>query len=343
MDNRCVSAIRSWIEAPISSCIKEWLIVPRNYCGLGIPSFQNRVELLRLGKRRALRDSKNENIRELWSDSVKSNINSDSLLNTLPLNQAVKTQKNVQVEAAINHFSGLESQGRIAKTVSECIPGPQINMWSQVLNQLPGHIFNFTRKAVQSQLPTFANLHRWNRAPSNLCPMCGQIQSNKHVLSNCGSSGALSRYTNRHNTILKLLINWIAPKLQDSLELYHDLSLPESKHITDIFNNVRPDIAIKSASRIVVLELTVCHETNFQSSRNYKLDKYKNIHKHRSEIIKHLPVTVCTCEVSVLGFVIIDQEFLKACKLPSVDGNLFNTLCKSAINSSFEIYNERNT
>jgi len=70
-------------------------------------------------------------------------------------------------------------------------------MWSKSVNQLPGYEYNFVRKAMQSQLPTLNNLHRWGRASSNLCPMCNKIQSNKHVLSNCSSNGALSRFTRR--------------------------------------------------------------------------------------------------------------------------------------------------
>jgi hypothetical protein len=296
-----------------------------------------------LGKRNALKCSKNENIRDLWSDSSKSNVISDTLLLSLPLKEALKSQGKAQANKASDHFLGLESQGKIAKFVSELIPGKQIAAWSKSLDYLSGHIYNFVRKAMQTQLPTFANLHRWGRVPSNLCPMCGQVQTNKHVLSNCGSNGALSRYTQRHNKILKLLIDWLSAKLPCNSEVYHDLPLAGSKHISDLFNSLRPDIAVKTPNKVIILELTVCHETNLLSSRNYKLDKYKNIQHHRSEMIKHLPATVCTCEVSVLGFVNIEPQFLIECKLPSTDYSFLNNLSLSAISSSFDIYIERNT
>lgn len=147
----------------------------------------------------------------------------------------------------------------------------------------------------------------------------------------------------RHNRILKLLIDWMSPKLKADAKMYHDLSLPNSRHISDLFNNVRPDIAINLGSKIVILELTICHETNMLSSRNYKIDKYKNIHQHKAELIQNLPVTVCTCEVSVLGFVVIEPKFLSECSLPEVDNVLLNNIMTSAINSSFEIYADRNT
>jgi len=107
--------------------------------------------------------------------------------------------------------------------------------------------------------------------------------------------------------------------------------------------NLRPDIAIKTSSKVILLELTVCHETNFQSSRNYKLNKYQNIENNRSEFIKHLPVIVYTCEISTLGFVVLDPLFISLCSLPDVDRALLSGLAISAINSSFEIYNDRNT
>src|SRR5687768_13514896 len=177
--------IRNWIEAPISSCVKEWLISPLDHCGLGIPSFQNMAEQLQLGKRDALKRSKNENIRDLWSDSTYKNINADSLLLSATLKQSRKSQKHTQTKLAIEHFMRLECQGKIAKTVTELIPKKQIVVWSRSLKVLPGYLYNFVRKAMQQQLPTLANLKRWGRSPSNLCAMCCQIQSNKHVLSNC--------------------------------------------------------------------------------------------------------------------------------------------------------------
>ena len=165
--------------------------------------------------------------------------------------------------------------------VSDLTPSKQLINWSKSVDLVSGYIYNFVRKAIQSQLPTFDNLHRWGRAHSNICPMCSKVQTNKHVLSNCSSSGALNRYTIRHDKILKLLVDWIAPKLDSGTQLYQDLSLPSYKQVTDLFINLRPDIAVVSPSGVGVLELTVCHESNLLSSRTYKLDKYKNISNHR--------------------------------------------------------------
>ena len=66
LDSSCIRHIRMWIKTAISQCVKEWLIRPRNKCGMGIASIKNRFERFQLGKRNALKNSPNENIRELW-------------------------------------------------------------------------------------------------------------------------------------------------------------------------------------------------------------------------------------------------------------------------------------
>ena len=172
--------------------------------------------------------------------------------------------------------------------------------------------------------------------------MCGKLQTNKHVLSNCSSNGALCRYTSRHNKILYLLTNWLSSKLTCT-ELYCDLPNSSHRQVSDLFVNSRPDIALKKNSNISILELTVCHETNFLSSRKYKLDKYKNIASDRSQFSLNCSVAVYTCEVSTLGFVTIDPKLLSDLNLPPIDYKLMYDLSSTAIKSSFEIYIARNT
>jgi len=89
-------------------------------------------------------------------------------------------------------------------------------------------------------------------------------------LSNCGPKSALTRYLDRHNKILELIVHWILTKLTNKAEVYCDLNIAGVKHISDLFNHVRPDLAIKRDKKIEILELTECHETNLLSSRDYK-------------------------------------------------------------------------
>jgi len=341
LDSLCISYIRSWCEAPVSSCIAEWLIAPQNKCGLGVPSFKNRAERLHLSKRSSLQKSKNCNIQILWEESKLKNVNADSRL----INNQYKTAKSILVKeqqnAAMEHFHNLSYQGKSVKTITGLISPNKISNWVQTINKLPGYLFNFTWKALQSQLPTLANLKRWGRSVDDKCPLCSNIQTNKHVLSNCGSKAALSRYTERHNNVLGLLAKWINDRISKTHKLYVDLPYSNFLQQQDLFSNLRPDLAIVTNNKIVVLELTICHETNLESSKSYKINKYKHLKENVTERFKHLNLSVCTCELSVLGVLSIDDSFFNDVGISKFDNSFLTELSRTVINLSFDIYNQR--
>ena len=341
LDTPCLRYIRQWLETPISSCINEWLITPSKKCGMGIHSFKNRVEQLRLSKRSSMKYSKNENIRNLWDKSKNNNINCDSMLMTHSVNQAKKLLKKSHTCAAENHFLNLPYQGKSAKIITETIPSKLIKEWSKHIERLPGYLFNFVRKAMQSQLPTLGNLTRWGKAASNLCPLCGQIQSNKHVLSNCSNKNVLTRYVDRHNAVLKILATWFKSKLSAEFEIFVDLPNTEFKQTSDLFVSVRPDLVLINQKNVFVFELTVCHETNVIASRDSKIKKYENLDKLKSEFIKDHKLLLSTCELTVLGFLSFESEILDYLKL-STDSVLRYELTKTVVSSSFNIYVNRN-
>ena len=229
----------------------------------------------------------------------------------------------------------------MAKTVNETVLPKNIQLWKQSMDTLPGHVFNFTRKAMMNQLPTLHNLKLWNCSSTNLCPKCGSDQTNKHVLSNCSSSDALARYTDRHNLILELIAKWIVPKLKINQSLYCDLRVPGARPVCDLFKKVRPDLAIVSPNKIVVGELTVCHETNLLKSRDYKLQKYCNLKAAVSREFSRCAVLTHTFEVSTLGFVVAEPNFFKNSGLPNFDPLLVKELTRTAILASKSIYCNR--
>ena len=240
------------------------------------------------------------------------------------------------------HLTGLPYQGKSIKILTENLPKNIIADWTKITYFLPGFLFNFTRKALQSQLPTLANLVRWGRASSNLCPLCNAVQSNKHVLSNCSHPHALSRYTNRHNKILELLAAWFSTSLDNKLTLYVDLPGSKYMQVSDIFSSLRPDMAIVKDNLVFVLELTICHETNVIASKQYKENKYKNLNEFKAGVITDHNLVLSTCEVSVLGFMQFDSSFFHKLSMPSFDDKIITTIVKSAIQSSFDIYRHRN-
>ena len=106
---------------------------------------------------------------------------------------------------------------------------------------------------------------------------------------------------------------------------------------------VRPDMAIITDKDVLVIELTICHETNFESSRKYKINKYENISNHKSQLIKNHKVSLTTIELSVLGFLQLDSKFWSKFDFPVIDEATIVNLSRTVINSSFEIYTQRDT
>ena len=341
IDRLCTNHIRDWLEFPQSSCVTEWASSPTSYCGLGIPTFAQRAARLCLTKRHLLQSSKNQSIRELWEASKGHNILIDSLLDNRELNRASAILVDSQAKKSLDHFLGLKSQGVMAKIVQETVLPKNIQLWKQALDSLPDHVYNFTRKAMMSQLPTLHNLKLWNCSPTNLCPHCGLDQTNKHVLSNCNSPDALSRYTNRHNLILELIAKWIVPQLKSDQSLYCDLKVPGGRPVCDLFNGLRPDLAIVSPREITVGELTVCHETNLIKSRDYKLQKYLNLEAAVASEFRGRTVQVHTFEVSTLGFVVAEPNFFKNGGLPNFGPLFLKELSKTAILASKSVYHSR--
>ena len=116
-------------------------------------------------------------------------------------------------------------QGKAIKTVTDCVPQHFIKDWAKVINNLPGYLFNFVVKALQSQLPTLANLARWGKSTTNKCPCSGQPQTNNHVLSNCSNPDVLLRYSNRHDKILEHIACWFSSKIGKEFEIFFDLPI----------------------------------------------------------------------------------------------------------------------
>ena len=229
----------------------------------------------------------------------------------------------------------------MSKIVGELIPLKHINCWKEAIEQLPTFAFNFVRKAMTNQLPTLKNLKIWGCSNTDICPLCGLTQTNKHVLSNCSAPEALARYLGRHNKILRLLADWIKPKLGGDWTLYCDLAIAGARHVSDLFIGSRPDLAIVNSTKILICELTVCHETNLESSRQFKLNKYSNISSAKSSLVKNHLVKVFTIEVTSLGFVAIDQNFLTEASLPRFNKPFLEDVTRTVIMSTHDIYAKR--
>ena len=105
----------------------------------------------------------------------------------------------------------------------------------------------------------------------------------------------------------------------------------------------RPDIVVVEKSKLYVLELTVCHETNLVNSKNYKISKYIDIKSHLQPGYSNYDVQIFTIEISTLGFIGDISSFRKVSKFPKFTKIEKDILMKSVLNDSYNIYRMRNT
>ena len=122
-----------------------------------------------------------------------------------------------------------------------------------------------------------------------------------------------------------------------------DIQASCPRPVTDLFVSLRPDIVVVTPDKAVILELTVCHETNLIKSKQYKQNKYENLAKDATQLIKTKLICVHTIEVSTFDFIFNCSPFFKACNLPDFSVETKINIIKSALIDSFEIYCCRNT
>ena len=133
--------------------------------------------------------------------------------------------------------------------------------------------------------------------------------------------------------------------LDEDHHLLADIASSEIDQVEKVFKSTcRPDIVIYDNSTITVLELTVsvCRETNLCKSKLYKQSKYKNMKDHRQAPFSKHTVSVCTLEVSVLGFISNMSDFCKLVKIPKMTRDTRNCIIHSALSCSHNIFCLRN-
>ena len=344
LDSLTVKAVNDWLELPNGSCTAEFLQLPAKQRGYDIPSMKMTAQKLRLGIRFLLKHNKDDELRNIGQATSTKNIPLDSLINAQHTKSAAMTSLESQhLEAATQHVTSLTIKGKSFNSIMEAFDEKTINSWSTLINDLlPERLFLFVRKAFQQQLPTASNLFRWKKTDSNLCQLCGSVQTNKHALNNCGSPAALTRYKSRHDHVLSILAQWITSVVKDESAVYVDLDEPTYKPLSELFVSLRPDIAIKSQNRISTLELTICHETNMKASKQFKSSKYNTLYQNLLPEFSECELLNNTVEVSSLGFISDISVFSKVNLTEKMPEHVKRLIITTVISDSYSIYCSRN-
>ena len=144
----------------------------------------------------------------------------------------------------------------------------------------------------------------------------------------------------RHNSVLNCIVYYLSSIITNTRRLYADL--PGHEGTDNLFtSNKRPDLVFATVSKIYIIELTVCFETNLISSRDYKISRYAHLKENCIEQNKE--VELIFIELSSLGFYMENindfKNFLKDLNLnPS---QILDKCIETCIRCSYYIYNRR--
>jgi hypothetical protein len=344
LDSLIVNSVRDWLSMPVSTCVAEILSLPLSMGGLGIQSMKELYERNKLSVRSLFKSHPDPAMREMWSLSSKHHVNLDWRLANSNLKTAEDQLSKDYCERNLDHIKQLDIQGSSISQLTSSLGQKEFGRWHNVLSKLSDSLYKFVRKAIQNQLPTNNNLKRWGRSPTNLCPLCNNIQSNKHVLSNCSTPSVLQRYTLRHNAVLLILVEWLRSSIVDpAIKILADLDNSPSGEPTTVFNSFRPDIVIVGKNnKITSLELTICHESNFATSRARKVSKYSNLVSDLKREYSSFTLNQYFIEVSVVGFISDLSEFQKSVKIKPLPSSIKSDVSNMVIKLSQNIYWNRN-
>ncbi len=323
------------------------LNLPLKRLGLNLLLPSQLYQQCKVTVRRIMRASRDNNIRSLYVETHNSNINPDAIV------EESRSEDRLSRESCMNilrekleienwdKFMALKKQNIIVKFITEICRPSCIRSWNKVIKSLPKNVFCFLRRALILALPTNKNLKTWNLIPKEFCPLCaGNTHTQHHILNNCSAAANQNRYLWRHNSVLNCIVYYLSSIITNTRRLYADL--PGHEGTDNLFtSNKRPDLVFGTVSKIYIIELTVCFETNLISSRDYKISRYAHLKENCIEQNKE--VELIFIELSSLGFYTENindfKNFLKDLNLnPS---QILDKCIETCIRCSYYIYNRR--
>ena len=167
------------------------------------------------------------------------------------------------------------------------VEGEAASQWSSALERRPTAKLKFALNACQDTFPHNANLALWKGHCSS-CKLCGEKQTLLHVLCNSPVALQLRRYNVRHDAVLQVVYNLLKEHLHSDQSIIADLQDQSSyvfpPHIAK--TDLRPDIVVwnDNTTSVTLIELTVCHESNFVEAYQRKVTRYLELEERNSTI-----------------------------------------------------------
>ena len=209
-----------------------------------------------------------------------------------------------EAEERLSTMLASEHRGEAVRTVED----EAASQWALALDSLSPFALKFALNACQDTLPHNANLSLWNGHPGS-CKLCGERQTLLHILCNCSVALNLRRYNNRHDEVLRVIHNFLKEHLNGNQSILADLH----DHPTYVFpphiakTDQRPDIVIwnDSEKSVSLLEITVCHESNFVEAHQRKVTRYLDLEQEIRQ--SHYRVKTTPIQVGCCGFIDIES------------------------------------
>ena len=227
--------------------------------------------------------------------------------------------------------------------------------WKSFIWGVPRGVARFAINAGLNTLPTADNLKRWGKRTSDSCQVCaGQgKQTLNHVLSSCRVALEQGRFTFRHDSVLRTIVDFVSNNLKEGFSLHSDLTgqgavgggtLPP-----DIITTTqKPDLVIvnRALQSVIIFELTVPWDGNVITAHNHKTNKYASLLVDLSN--SGYTADLYCFEVSVRGQITKDNFARLRSYLYKTVGHsklsclLSKNISKAAILGSFSIFAARN-
>ncbi len=151
---------------------------------------------------------------------------------------------------------------------------------------LPRNTVKFLLDSVLDTLPANSNFMRWGNRSNSKCELCSHHETLLHTLNNCPTMLNDGRYTWRHNSVLSHMFT-LAQNLSKETHWIIHSDLPDHNSKCDI-STVPTDICVTTQipdivminrphTIAILIELTVCFETNFERSAQRKENRYSSL------------------------------------------------------------------
>ena len=147
------------------------------------------------------------------------------------------------------------------------------------MQALPEDQRKFAINAAVDVLLHNANLHLWKKRNDPCCPLCHENQTLLHILNNSHVARDARRYNLRHDSILHAIAEVVRRNIPPTSTLTADISNYYNFPLNIITTDLRPDLVWwdEAHKSLILAELTVCFETNFEEASQRKSAKYLNL------------------------------------------------------------------